>query len=95
MVNSLLGGKQAEGAIDGKAEAVYASMPLDRKPSHCISCGKCAEVCPMRLMPYKSLTQRSYLSAKRIAAVCIGCGCCEYVCPAAIPLREKILRHKS
>jgi L-lactate utilization protein LutB len=45
-------------------------------------------------MPYKSLTQRSYLSAKRIAAVCIGCGCCEYVCPAAIPLREKILRHK-
>lgn len=94
MVNSLLGGKQAEGAIDGKAEAVYASMPLDRKPSHCISCGKCAEVCPMRLMPYKSLTQRSYLSAKRIAAVCIGCGCCEYVCPAAIPLREKILRHK-
>ncbi|MBQ8324135.1 MAG: 4Fe-4S dicluster domain-containing protein [Clostridia bacterium] len=95
MVNSPLGGKQAEGAIDGKAEAVFASLPLTKKPSHCISCGRCADACPMRLMPYKSLTQRSYLSAKRLAAVCIGCGCCEYVCPAAIPLREHIARHKN
>lgn len=95
MVNSPLCGKQAEGAIDGKAEAVFASMPLDRTPTHCISCGRCAEVCPMRLMPYKSLTQRSYLSAKRLAAVCIGCGCCEYICPADIPLREHIMRHKT
>ncbi len=95
MVNSPLGGPQAEGAIHGKAEAVFASMPLDVGSTHCISCGRCAESCPMRLMPYKSLTQRSYLSAKRLAAVCIGCGCCEYVCPAAIPLREKIARHKN
>lgn len=95
MVNSPLHGKQAEGAVDGKAEAVFASMPLEKRPSHCISCGRCAEVCPMRLMPYKSLAQHSYLSAKRTAAVCIDCGCCEYVCPANIPLREHIARHRN
>ena len=95
MVNSPLHGKQAEGAMDGRAEAVFASMPLTKKPSHCISCGRCAEVCPMRLTPYKSLTQHSYLSAKRLAAVCMDCGCCEYVCPANIPLREHIARHRN
>ncbi len=94
-VDSLLNGEKAVGAMHGRAEAVYASMPVYRKEQHCISCGKCAEVCPMRLQPFLSLQGKSYRSAKHLASVCVGCGCCEYICPSGIRLRERINLHRN
>lgn len=94
-VNSLLNGEKAIGAMHGKAEAVFASMPVRREEQHCIACGKCADVCPMRLQPFLSLRDKNYLSAKHLASVCIDCGCCEYICPSAIRLRERINRHRT
>lgn len=56
----------------------------------CIRCGKCVEVCPVRLLPQQLYW---YASSKNIDRLnqhnlfdCIECGCCAYVCPSNIPL---------
>ncbi|MCX8146828.1 MAG: 4Fe-4S dicluster domain-containing protein, partial [Azovibrio sp.] len=56
----------------------------------CIRCGRCAEVCPARLLPQQLYW---YARAKDLDRVqdyhifdCIECGCCAYVCPSHIPL---------
>ena len=60
------------------------------KETACLRCGRCVEVCPMKLVPTKlalaaragnaELVERYYVSS------CMECGCCAYVCPAALPL---------
>ncbi|HDS09516.1 MAG TPA: electron transport complex subunit RsxC [Firmicutes bacterium] len=52
----------------------------------CFRCGKCVDVCPMKLMPYQ-LGQIAefgdYEKAEEWNAMdCIECGSCSYVCPA-------------
>ena len=56
----------------------------------CIRCGKCVEVCPMKLTP---LFMRMNTNKRRWAEVealnvmdCIECGSCNYICPARLPL---------
>ncbi len=57
---------------------------------HCIRCGRCVSVCPMRLMPLEMYRaeQEGDLQAleKEHITDCIECGCCAYSCPATIPL---------
>jgi len=71
---------------------VTESTPI--REQDCISCGKCIEVCPMRLMP--TLLAR-YAKAGRYNECediyindCFECGACTYVCPANIPLVQYI-----
>lgn len=66
----------------------------DMQPTACINCGRCAEVCPSRLIP-------SYLSdaaehgdsetfLKLEGLECVECGCCSYACPGKRQLAQTI-----
>jgi len=66
----------------------------DMQPTACINCGRCAEVCPSRLIP-------SYLSDAAIhndsekflkleGLECVECGCCSYACPGKRQLAQTI-----
>ena len=60
----------------------------------CVRCGRCVDVCPMRLVPTRlalgtrarlpALLQRYHINA------CMECGCCAYACPASLPLVQLI-----
>ena len=58
--------------------------------SACIRCGKCIDVCPMKLMPvlmYKALFSGDIQEMKDTHIMdCIECGSCAYTCPASVPL---------
>jgi len=56
----------------------------------CIRCGRCADSCPMSLLPQQMYW---YAKARDLEKAqdynifdCIECGCCSYVCPSNIPL---------
>ena len=64
----------------------------------CISCGRCVEACPMRLIP-SAMSQ--FIEADDIEGAkkadlmdCIECGSCAYVCPAHRPLVQHFRRAK-
>lgn len=68
------------------------------KRNNCISCGYCADVCPMHLMPMKfdesfRLGKFRRLEKQNIGA-CIECAACEYICPANVPLIQSIKEGK-
>lgn len=69
------------------------------KPSNCIRCGKCIEVCPMKLMP--NALQKSAINGHYDAFLnkhgmdCIECGCCAYTCPAKREIVQSIRTAKS
>ena len=64
------------------------------EPFNCVRCGKCAEVCPMNLLPlYISsyALHEMYDKAEEFHAMdCIECGSCSYTCPSRRPLVESI-----
>jgi electron transport complex protein RnfC len=60
----------------------------------CIRCGRCVEVCPMRLVPSRLsvLAEAGRFEDMRSWAMidCIECGCCAYVCPARRPIVHQV-----
>ncbi|MBL7003312.1 MAG: electron transport complex subunit RsxC [Gammaproteobacteria bacterium] len=56
----------------------------------CIRCAKCAEVCPVQLLPQQLYWYSRASEFERITDYhlfdCIECGCCAAVCPSQIPL---------
>ena len=56
----------------------------------CIRCGKCAEVCPVNLLPQQLYWHARSKDLDKVQDYnlfdCIECGCCAYVCPSHIPL---------
>ena len=69
-----------------------------KKEYPCISCGKCAAVCPVFLNPQNLdqlyLTERHDQLAKNKVHSCIECGCCSYVCPSRRFLTQRIATAK-
>ena len=70
------------------------------EPTPCISCGKCADVCPMYLMPmniefYSAADDFDSAQKYGNALACIECGACEYICPAKRPLIQAIRKTKA
>ncbi|MFZ3386028.1 MAG: electron transport complex subunit RsxC [Candidatus Hydromicrobium sp.] len=66
---------------------------------NCINCGRCVDICPMKLMPlvYARNVKRGYFEVCREYYIenCIECGSCAYVCPANIPIVGYIKTCKS
>ena len=70
--------------------------------SVCIHCGRCLQVCPMRLVPTGIDSAARAQDTEELARYhvndCIECGCCTYTCPAkrfltqSIRTGKKILR---
>lgn len=65
----------------------------------CIRCGKCAEVCPMKLAPLfirMNAEKRHWEAARALHVMdCIECGCCSYICPARLPLVQSFRMAKA
>jgi Na+-translocating ferredoxin:NAD+ oxidoreductase subunit C len=74
-------------ALDEKA----ANLP---KESACIRCGKCAEACPMGLLPLYINLHASKENVEELKKYntndCIECGSCSFVCPAKRYLVQSI-----
>lgn len=73
--------------------AFSKSMAELPETTACIRCGKCSQVCPVRLMP-RSLeiaydAGNAEALQKLSVNLCINCGCCSYICPAKRNLAQK------
>lgn len=64
------------------------------KPSPCINCGRCVEICPSRIIPSRLADYGERLDQETFQAQngleCVECGSCSYVCPAKRPLKQSI-----
>jgi electron transport complex protein RnfC len=84
----------AEVPITKAANCLLALTPTeapDPGPAlACIRCGRCAEVCPVRLLPQQLYWHARAKDLDRAQEYnlfdCIECGCCAAVCPSHIPL---------
>lgn len=65
----------------------------------CIRCGKCSDVCPVKLLPqqlYSYATNEDNDGTDRYGlGSCIECACCDLVCPSNIPLTAMFRYAKS
>lgn len=70
-----------------------------REETACVRCGRCVDVCPLKLVPTKialAARHRDWELAKRYHMdACMECGCCAYSCPAALPLVQLIRTGKA
>ncbi len=100
----MMGFAQASGDIPcGKTTGGILVLP-PREVSNftsqaCISCGRCVDACPMRLIP-SELSQlieaEDIDGAANISLMdCVECGCCSWVCPAHRPLVQHFRRGKA
>ncbi|NLI22595.1 MAG: 4Fe-4S dicluster domain-containing protein, partial [Clostridiales bacterium] len=60
--------------------------------TNCIRCGRCAEVCPMKLMPSlldKLMRKAMFDESEKLGVMnCIECGACTWSCPAKRQLTQ-------
>lgn len=74
----------------GGLVVIDTASSLRQDETCCIRCGKCAEVCPMGLMPFaiaSNLRRNNTAPLKALhVSDCIECGACSYICPAKVPL---------
>ena len=72
---------------------------LNFSSAPCIRCGRCVEVCPMKLTPCLlcAAIEGGRFDLALIGHVmdCLECGACAYVCPSRRPLVQQFRRAKS
>lgn len=67
--------------------------------TQCVRCGRCVDVCPMKLVPTRIALASRYgdmkLARRYDITACFECGCCAYTCPAGLPLVQLIRSGKA
>lgn len=86
-----------ETAVVKHTNALLAFGPEEGElpePSACIRCGRCADACPMALLPLElnraALRNNVDDLNKYGVGACIECGSCSFVCPSKIHLVQAI-----
>lgn len=74
-------------------------IPFAKETLNCLRCGRCARVCPSRLVPYQMYQQSkagNHAAAQKCGiSDCTECGCCSYVCPSHIDLTAQFRYEKA
>ena len=74
-------------------------IPKLKQQTNCIRFGRCARVCPSRLVPYQMYSQSkasNHAAAQKCGIKdCTLCGACAYVCPSFIPLTAQFRYEKA
>ena len=83
-----------------QAQAAFTEAEIDHYREYtCVRCGRCADVCPMNLVPTKLAMASSFkdlnLARKYNIMACFECGSCAHVCPAGLPLVQLIRTGKA
>ena len=76
--------------INKKLTGIIVSEPISVcNEKECINCGKCVNICPVRLSPILiKNTNNTKILEKLNPDKCVNCGLCSYICPSKIDLRE-------
>ncbi len=74
-------------------------IPNQQESQNCIRCGRCARVCPSRLVPYQmyafSKAGDHAKATKCGINDCVLCGCCAFECPSRINLTVQFRREQA
>ena len=79
---------------DTAAVLALSHVPAEEDTSVCIRCGRCAQVCPMHLMPFaivRAAERDNWTRVEKLGVrLCLECGDCSYICPGRVDVSAKV-----
>ena len=87
---------------NNNALTIFTEDPVEKaelEATTCIRCGRCAQACPLHLVPQMMALYAESGNLERYEKIygldCIQCGSCTYVCPAKRPLTQLFKQTKA